>query len=127
VVVIRELLILAPDVVYERGQGSDNLSVIQRNVDAWVAKQAGARQAGAGPGKKFVIENLIVRDGRAHFGTALATPMPSIHLRDVGRKSRGASAGEVVKQVWRAMLDSATNLASRAGSAIGGAVKKLFK
>jgi hypothetical protein len=127
VVLIRELLLVAPDVVYERGQGSDNLAIIQKNIDAWVAKNAGAKKADAGPGKKFVIENVLVRDGKAHFGSALASPMPDLHLRDVGKKSNGATAGEVAKQVWGAMLRNATNLASRTGSAIKGGIGKLFK
>lgn len=127
VVLIRELLLVAPDVVYERGQGSDNLAIIQKNIDAWVAKNAGAKKADAGPGKKFVIENVLVRDGKAHFGSALASPMPDLHLRDVGKKSNGATAGEVAKQVWGAMLRNATNLASRTGSAIKEGIGKLFK
>ena len=134
VVVIKELLLVAPDVVYERGQGSDNLTLIQKHVDAWVAQNAGAKKKDEGPGKKFVIENLVVKDGKAHFGTTLSSSMPDLHLRDVGRKSNGATAGEVVKQVWGAMLGSVSNLASRVGSAIkegasGAAegVKKLFK
>lgn len=134
VIVIRELLLVAPDVTYQRGQGSDNLAVIQKNVDAWVAKHAGAKDKDAGPGKKLIIENLRIQDGKAHLGTAVSMPMPSLHLRDIGKKSNGASAGEAVKQVWGAMLGSVGNLASRAGTAIkegaSGAVdsvKKLFK
>jgi hypothetical protein len=133
VVVIKELLLVAPDVVYERGQGSDNLSVIQKNADAWVAKNAGATKS-EGPGKKFVIENVIIKNGKAHFGTTVSAPMPDLHLRDVGKKSNGATAGEVVKQIWGALLQSAGNLASRAGaaikegaSAVGDSVRKLFK
>lgn len=34
VVVVRELMLVAPDATYERRQGSDNLAVIQKNVDA---------------------------------------------------------------------------------------------
>lgn len=133
VVVVKELLLLAPDITYERGQGSDNMTVIQKNVDAWVAKHGGGRKD-AGPGKKFVIENLVLRDGKAHFGTALSSSIPDLHLRDVGRKTNGATAGEVFKQTWDALLRSVGNLASRVGSAIKegaqGAVegvKKLFK
>lgn len=126
VVVIRELVLVAPELTYERGQGSDNMTVIQKNVDAWVAKHAGAKKAD-GPAKKFVIENLRVRDGKAQLGTTLSVPMPDLHLRDVGKKSGGASAGEVVKGVWDAMLRSVTNLASRAGSAIKEGWNKLFK
>lgn len=126
VVVIRELVLVAPEVSYERGQGSDNMTVIQRNVDRWVTKHAGAKPD-AGPGKKFVIENLRIQNGKAQLGTTLSVPMPDLHLREVGKKSGGATAGEVVKGVWDAMLRSVTNLAGRAGSAIKDGWNKLFK
>ncbi len=126
VVVIRELLLAAPDVVYERGQGSDNLTVIQKNLDAWVAKNAGAKKD-QGPGKKFVIDHLRIKGGKAHFGTTLSSSIPDLHLREVGKKTNGATAGEVVKQAWGAMLGSVTGLASRAGSAIKEGWNKLFK
>ena len=132
VVVTRELLLVAPDVVYERGRGGDNMSVIQKNVDAWVAKRGGKKEDA--PGKKFVIENLIIRDGKAHLGASVSSSIPDLHLRDVGKKSNGASAGEVVKQTWDALRKSVGSLASRVGGAIKegaqGAVegvKKLFK
>jgi hypothetical protein len=137
VVVIRELLLVAPEVTYERGQGSDNMTVIQKNVDAWVAKNAGSTKKDAGPGKKFVIENLLMRNGKATFGvagTTLSSPMPDLHLRDVGKKTNGATAGEAVKQIWDAMLRSASHQFSRAGASvkegaksIGESVQKLFK
>jgi hypothetical protein len=121
-------------VVYERGPGGDNMSVIQKNVDAWVKKNSAPKSADAGPGKKFIVENLIVRDGKAHFGTALSSPIPNLHLRDVGKKTNGATAGEIFKQTWDALLRSVGNLASRVGSAIkdgaksvGEGVRKLFK
>lgn len=127
VVVVRELLLVAPDATYERGQGSDNMAVIQRNVDAWVAKMVGAPKADAGPGKKFIIEHLRIQGGKAHFGTTLSSPMPDLHLRDIGKKTGGASAGEVVKQVWGSMLRSVTGLAGRAGSAIKDGWNRMFK
>lgn len=128
VVVVRELMLVAPDATYERRQGSDNLAVIQKNVDAWVAKHGGGKSEG--PGKKFVIEHLRVQNGQAHFGTTLSMPlpmpMPGLHLRDIGEKSGGAGAGEVVKQVWGSMLRNVTGLASRAGSAIKDGWNKLL-
>jgi hypothetical protein len=127
VVVIRELVLAAPEVTYERGQGSDNMTAIQKNVDAWVAKHAGAPKQGAGPGKKFIVESLRIQGGKAQLGTTLSMPMPDLHLRDVGKKTGGASAGEVVKQAWGAMLRSVTNLAGRAGSAIKDGWNRLFK
>ena len=105
---------LAPEVAYERGQGSDNLTVIQKNVDAWVAKNAGAKKGG-GPGRKFIIDNVIIHDGKAQLGASLTSPIPELRLRDVGRKAGGANAGEAVKQVFGALLRNATELALRTG------------
>ena len=122
VVVVRELLLVALDATYDRGQGSDNLAVIQKNVDAWVAKHGGGKSEG--PGKKFVIEHLRVQNGKAHFGTTLS--MPSLHLRGISEKLGGASAGEVVKQVWGSMLRNVTGHAQRAGSAIKDGWNKLL-
>ena len=134
VVVVKELLIASPDVFYQRGPGGDNMKAIQKNVDAWVAKHAGPKDPKAGPGKKFIVENLLVRDGKAHFGTTLSSPIPDLHMRDVGKKTNGATAGEVFKQTWDALLRSVGNLASRAGGAIrdgarsvGEGVRGLFK
>ena len=134
VVVVKELLLASPDVYYVRGPGGDNMSAIQRNVDAWVAQHAGPKSAGSGPGKKFIIENVIVRNGRAHFGTAASAPIPDLHLRDVGKRTNGATAGEVFRQVWAALLRSVGNLAGNLGGAIKdgaksatGGVRKLFK
>jgi hypothetical protein len=133
-VLIRELVLAAPEVVYERGQGSDNLALIQKAVNAWVEKHAGASKPDGGAGMKFVVERVTVRDGVARFGTAASLPIPDLQLRDVGKKSGGASAGEVVKQVWDAILRSITVLALKAGGAIKDAAKgalegvqKLFK
>lgn len=133
VVLIREVVLQSPEITYERGLGSSNLEVIQKNVEAYVARMSG-RKKEEGPKKKFVIENLYVRGGKVHFGTSLALPLPDLHLRDIGKKSNGATAGEVVKQTWEAVARSSMNLASRAGAAIKeGAksviegAKKLFK
>ena len=117
VVVINELLLVGPDVAYERAQGGNNLEAIQRNIDAWLAKNAGARQD-AGAKKKFVIDSVIIRDGRAQLGSTLASSMPLLQLRDIGKKTDGANAGEAAKQVWGAMQRSVANMALRAGPAV---------
>lgn len=133
VVVIREVVLQSPEITYERGGGGSNLEVIQKHVEDYVARLSGPKKE-EGPKKKFIIENLYVRSGKVHFGTSISLPLPDIHLRDIGKKSNGATAGEVVKQTWDALARSSMNLASRAGAAIKrGAnsviegAKKLFK
>jgi len=121
VVHVREFVLLEPDIYYERG--GENLNAIERNIDAYLARLAGPRKTGDAKRVKFVIDHLYVRNGRVHYGSGLSSALPELHLRDVGKKSNGATAGEVTREVWRAMLRSATSLASRAGSAIRGLFK----
>jgi hypothetical protein len=121
VVHLKELVIDAPLLTYERGPGGDNLGVIQKNLGGGGTKKAEP------PGRKFVIDNLRVTNARVKFSDALTLPLPDLHLRDVGKKSNGATAGEITKTVWDALAGSANNLASRAGSSLRDGVKSLFK
>ena len=76
-------------------------------------------------------------------GKALSAPLPDIHLTDIGKKSGGATAGEVAQQVLAAVGQAATRAATSlpdvgklvgsakeeaAGAAkgAGGGLKKLF-
>jgi hypothetical protein len=124
VVHLKELVIDAPELTYERGPGGDNFSAIQKHVDQQVGKGGGEKKAESSSGRKFVIDNLIVRDAKVKFSDTLTMSMPNLHLRDVGKKSNGATAGEVVKTVWDQLAGSAGNLASRAGDALKDGAKE---
>lgn len=115
VVHLKEVSLNAPAITYERGPGGDNLSAIQKHIEA---KIGGPRKTDSSSEKKFVIDNLHVRNAKVHFGETVSLPMPDLHLRDVGKKSNGASPGEIVKEVWTAMTHSATGLASRAAEGV---------
>ena len=131
VVHLKEVTLNAPVITYERGPGGDNLSAIQKHIEA---KTGGSGKTDSSSEKKFVIDNLYVRNAKVQYGESVSLPMPDLHLRDVGKKSNGASSGEIVKEVWTVMTQSATSLASRAAegvkegakSAVEG-VRDLFK
>jgi uncharacterized protein involved in outer membrane biogenesis len=133
IVHIKDVTLQAPEITYEHGGGTTNLQNIQKHVDGYVAAHSGGK-GDAGSKKKFVIDNLYVRDAKVRFGTSATLPLPDTHLRDIGKKSNGATAGEVVKESWGSIVRGATDLAGRAGAAIKegvgsavGGVKKLFK
>jgi hypothetical protein len=127
VVRIKEISLQGPVLTYEAGANGDNLTAIQKHIDAQVAKLAGPQGAASGAGRKFIIDHIHVRDARVQFGDTLGLPMPNVHLRDVGKKSNGASAGEVVKAVWGAVAGGATNVASRAGGAVKAGAKSVLE
>lgn len=144
VVLIHEVIIQSPDVTYESGAAGNNLETIQKNIESYVARFSGARKDDAAPKKKLIIENLYIRDARVNVNTALtsvvtagqtvSSPVPDLHLRDIGKREGGASPGEAMKQVWAALMRSTGNVVSKIGGAIAegaksavDSVKKLFK
>jgi len=135
VIVIKEVVIAAPDIIYESGDGGSNFDVIQKNVDAY-AKSLGAggekKEASSEEGgKKIIIENLYVRDGKVALnsplllGKTVTVPLPDIHMKDIGKEEKGASPGEVASKlmdeitgkiagVGKQGLDSAVKMAKDA-------------
>ena len=131
VVHVKEIVIDAPVITYERASGTDNFKAIQKHIES---KTGAAGKPASSPAKKFVIDNLYVRNARVNFSDTLSLPMPDMHLRDLGKKSNGASAGEIVNLVWDALVQNITSLSARAlGAAREGAksavesVRGLFK
>lgn len=103
-VLIHEVVIDRPEMTYEVGDPRSNFQQIQKNVEDFIARNAGsgdAQPAESEGGKKLVIENLYVRNAQvgvsAPFlqGEEVGTSIPEIHLTDIGKDSGGASPAEV--------------------------------
>lgn len=124
-VVIREVVIQSPSINYEQSGKTNNLDAIQHNVDESLkALSGGGKKESGGKQTKLIIENLYVRDGKVTvlspltLGKDVSAALPPIHLKDIGKKSGGASPAEVTKQVLGAIT-------SRSGSAATGALQGL--
>jgi uncharacterized protein involved in outer membrane biogenesis len=112
-IVIREIVVLAPEVTYEIGDSGNNIDTIRNNVDAYAKAGAGGGTAGddAG-GTKLIIENLYIRDGKVAVsakqlqGRSLGANLPEIHMTDIGKDKGGATPAEVVEQVMAALAKS---------------------
>jgi hypothetical protein len=122
-VVIREITIDAPQIIYELGDGGSNLDALKRNVNAFlgVDEKSGKPAAGQKPaaepeqgGKKLIIEKLYIRGGKisvsASFlqGRKITSPLPDLFLKDIGKKEGGASPGKVVNEIITAVQKAAT-------------------
>jgi hypothetical protein len=110
-VVIKEVLIAAPEVTYEFGGGNSNIDVLRKNVETYVRSAGGSGEDGGGErgGKKFIIEKLSIRDGKINIsatllkGNAMTVTLPNIELKDIGKSTGGATAGEVARQLFSAL------------------------
>lgn len=135
VVLIKEISIIKPDVTYEYGPSGSNLEVIKHNVDRYLAENPGGNSEGKdnGSNKKFIIENLYVKNGKAEVsadilkGKTMSVTLADLQLHNIGKKSNGATAGEVTREVLAAIAQSVAretrtvNLAGAAESVKKGA------
>ena len=130
VVLIRDILVSGASVNYEKTGNTTNLDAIQRNVDAYMRKSGGGKAAAGGPEKKMIIDRLAIRGTRASVtssltaGSTITTSIPDIQLRDIGKRTNGATAGEVTRQVMNALVSAVTRAATAAlGNITKGAGK----
>jgi hypothetical protein len=127
-IVIRELTIEAPDIVYDKGENGSNIEAIQRNVDAYSQAHPegdGAREkpkdGDTASAKRFIIESLQIRGGKIQLmGRDKVIDLPPLRLRDVGKSRGGMTGGEiagiVVKQITESTVASAARGLAQEGA-----------
>ncbi len=125
-VVIKEIIIAAPQITYELGPKGSNLDALQRNATGKASGGSGAGGDGQPSngakksGKKLIIESLIIRDGKVNVsavglqGKKMTVDLPVVRMANIGKSQGGATPGEIVKQLIDAL-----------NKAVGGAVKNL--
>ncbi len=137
VVTIRRIAIVAPDLVYEKGETMTNFDVLQKNIAAYV----GPTEKKDNGGKKLIVEELSVRKAKAQVsaaflnGKTVAVNLPDIELHNLGKARGGISSGELGLEIVKALKQklvaavSFDNLTKSAGQHLdraGGAIKGLF-
>lgn len=112
-IVIKEILIDSPEITYELGGTKSNIDTVKDNVAKSAPKKGGdsGGDSGSAEGPKFVIENLILRNGRVSvtatelLGESISAPLPPIHLKNIGKKDNGASPSEIATVTMNSVLD----------------------
>jgi hypothetical protein len=123
-IVIKDILISAPQVTYELGASGSNLDALLKNVAAFTggAKGAPAKTGGAKEdGPKLVIDNLRVMGGKVNVsatflgGKSMSAGLPDLHLKDIGKEKKGATPGEVAQELITAIKDGAAKAVAPLG------------
>lgn len=107
-IIIRELVILSPEITYEKKGKTDNFKALIANVNKAIASQGKASPSDkksdkkeTGSQKNIQIDNLIIKDGKVNlaggmlqsFGDkGLGIDLPAIHLKDIGKKKNTTPA-----------------------------------
>jgi len=119
-IVIDRIEVLGPDISYEKSKGTDNFKTIIDNVKKSVGTEQKAEKKTSGgdekkSGKKILIKNFIVKDGKVNLTTSLfagktfSAPLPDIHLKDIGQKKGGASPAEAFDEIFKALYAKITS------------------
>lgn len=127
VILIREIAILGPRVMYELdGRARSNVGIIGDNVEAYGGgsrKPAGAGKDEPAPKdeKRFIVDDLLIRGGRldlnadALVGKSAGQDLPEIHLRDLGKGKGGVTGAELAQVILEELADQAVEAAKSAG------------
>lgn len=137
VIVIRKILIDAPQIGYEKAGDITNFDAIQRNIEKYLgAKSDKSEKSKQGSGKKMIIDSFVIRNAKVNYNGMLELTLPDIELRNVGKKTGGATSAQVVKAVV-AELNTKLAMALAKAAVIGGvggvvvgagaAIKSLFQ
>lgn len=120
VVVIKELTIDAPDIVYDNGEEGSNVEAIQRNIDEYGKTHFGGEEKdqaanGDAAAKRFIIESLQIRNGKVRLtGRDTVMDLPTVQLRNVGKSQGGMTGGEIAGMVVKQMTQATVASAARA-------------
>jgi len=133
-IVVREVVIDAPQITYELGLTGSNIGKLLDNMAAAAGDKAAesekAATEDAGPGKKVVIDHVLVSGAKVRLSAKLAgglaapIPLPKVELHDVGReKEGGTSIIDATLAVFKAVGGAIAGTVTGAGKLLGkGAV-----
>jgi len=107
-IIIEKIEVVAPEITYEKMSGTDNFQTILNNIKrtAGAEKTSEKKSGGKGKGKRIIIKDFILRDGKVKLvtsilgGEGIFSTLPDIHLRNIGQKDDGASPAEALKEIF---------------------------
>lgn len=120
-IIIDEILIKAPAVVYEINKdGVANADVLKKNVGGGGSSKAGSSSSSGGEELKMIIRRIVVEGSSAKVRIAALAKeqnvkLPKIVMTDVGKKSGGATAAEVARQLSDKLLGNLKGSVAKVG------------
>jgi len=141
VVVLRNITLVEPDVIYEKGDKLTNFDALSKHIADAIRSNAAPRDNK--PGKKLIVDALTIQNARAQasafFTSDKTVPLTlpaTITLKNLGRAKGGLTPGELAQEVTSALKSrlgvaaGVEYLAKSSGTAIsevGSKIKGWFK
>jgi len=102
-IVLSEVVVDSPRVLYEITENGTNIDAIRANIDAYQQRlSGGGGSGGGGSDTKIIIDRLRFTGGQVLAtaqGEEVNVDLPPLTLTDIGRASGGETAGQVAAQV----------------------------
>ena len=118
-IVIDRIEVISPEITYEKKGVIDNFNTILKNVTKTSSSEKGATKESEkqGPGKKLIIRDFIVKQGKVNLELSvygrgdkkISATLPDIHLKDIGKNKNGVSPAEAFKEVFAALYGKITS------------------
>ncbi len=116
-IIIERVEVARPEITYEKAKRTDNFKRIIDNVKETVGTRESPKEKSkeGKDGKKLLIRNFIVKDGKVTLvtsllgGKSISAPLPDIHLKNVGGEKEGASPAKVSKEILIALYGKITS------------------
>jgi uncharacterized protein involved in outer membrane biogenesis len=133
-IVIQEILIDAPQITYEKGLKSSNLSTLQANLAPKEPAEpkpeaAPAPEKKKGAAKKVIIDDFQLNGAKVNVtitalgGKKMTLPLPDIQMKDIGKDSGGTNPAEVISEVFDSISKAVVDAVSSGGAIAGDALK----
>ena len=134
VIVVKRIVIDAPDLNYEKGDTMTNFDAIQQNIARSLASGSPGEKGVTGtPPRKLIVEELLIRGAHARataptlLGKTVSATLPDVRLRQLGRAEGGLTPGQLGQVVARAISQRlVASLAFDRLKSLGDRVKGLF-
>lgn len=134
-IVIEEILISEPQITFEKGLKSSNLSALQKNLAPAEPKEPAPEKQDAKPekkkgdAKKVIIEDFQLNGAKVSVtftalkGNKLTLTLPAIQMKDIGKKSAGADPAEIISEIFSSITGAVVDAVAGAGDLAGDALK----
>jgi len=118
VIRVKEIRIDGADLIYEIGTKGNNISKIQKNIEAYT-QSLGIEASESESTAKFIVDHIYITGTRVKVasdllgGKGAALTLPDIHLKNIGTEDKAATAGEVGTAIFGAVNKGLTKIITK--------------
>lgn len=138
---VRSIYVKSPEITYDGGLRTNNLSKILENVNAAAKKggpapsdaSTGKKEDGQKPAPKIEVDDLLMTGAKVHVylkgisSQEIILTLPDIHLTGLGKDSDGITAAELVTIVFGHITSSTVKTVASSISSSGKIIQNIDK